>query len=387
VTGAPLATAVADQRIIVGPGAVAAVPDLVAEMLGSAGKATAVIAVFGTGSTGALWRTRMLAALRDQGCEVHEHTPGGATRERIDALVEAVRGSDTRVIVAAGGGSVMDAAKAASARLEREGHGGRGIVAIPTTPGTGAEVTPFATVWDGQSGRKHSEDGPGALPVCAVVDPELSVSLPPDVLASSVLDTIVQGTEAAWSTRSTPASIALGLSAVALAATNLEGCLKRPRDIGCRTALSIAGLHGGQAIALAHTGACHALSYPLTLGHGLRHGHACGLPFGAVLTFNAGVTAADCTDPRGPGHVRRVIGRVVDTLGAATPAEAAARVDRLRALGGLASYSAYAIDTPWLAREARTYGRLGNNPRRLSEEALERLLTTLQASMNEETPC
>jgi len=374
-------------RIIAGPGAVAAVPDVVAEILGSAAAETAILAVFGTGSTGAPWRARMIARLRSHVRDVHEHTPGGATPERIAAVVEAVRESGARLIVAAGGGSVMDAAKAASARLERDGAGGIGVVAVPTTPGSGAEVTPFATVWDAEAGRKRSEGGPGALPVCAVVDPELTMSLPPGELATSVLDTIVQGAEAAWSTGSTPESIALGLSAVALAADNLEHALRRPRQIGRRVALSLAGLYGGQAIGLAHTGACHALSYPLTLRYGLRHGHACALSIGALLAFNADVSAADCADRRGPDHVRRVIGRIVAALGATTPAEAAARIDRLRALGGLASYSESGIDTPLLVREALTYDRLGNNPRRLDGAALERLLTTLEAPVNEDAQC
>lgn len=381
-------TTVIETRTILGPGAVAAVPRAVRELLDATTGGDSVAVVLGASSTGAAWRSRLLDALRHEVGAVHEHVPGAPTPATVAALTDAIRTSGASAIVAAGGGSVMDAAKAAAAQLSRAPRGGVPVITVPTTPGTGAEVTPFATVWDPSAACKHSESGPGTRPALAVVDPELTLSLPTDRLVSSVLDTIVQGAEAAWSVQSTPGSTALGLTAVALAAGAVEAAVSRPRDIAARTVLSLAGLHGGRAIARSQTGACHAVSYPLTLRHGLDHGHACALTLGAMLAFNAGVTADDCADARGAAHVRDAVDRVLAALRVPGARAAAARIDRLLALGRLRSYSECGIDSPSVARAALAYGRLANNPRRLDGSRLEQLLSTLGTPKKETlAPC
>jgi alcohol dehydrogenase class IV len=305
---------------------------------------------------------------------VREHDVPAPTPKSISEVAGAARAADVDTVVAAGGGSVMDAAKAASASLRSTTA--PTVVAVPTTPGSGAEVTPFATVWDVEGGRKKSIVG--VRPRYAVVDPELTLSIPGPTALAHALDALTQGAEAAWSVRSTAASIAFGTSAVALVADNAVEAVERPGDSGPRLALSLAGLTAGFAIAIAETTSCHAISYPLTLRYGIAHAEAASATVGAMLAYNAEVSARDCVDPRGPDHVRMTVWRIVAALGADSVAEAKAKLNELRELAALAPYSAYGINDPQLAREAMSYTRIRNNPRALDESRLRTVLASLE---------
>jgi alcohol dehydrogenase class IV len=310
----------------------------------------------------------------------HRHPADGPTSTTVEALAQHARAERATAIVAIGGGRVLDAAKAA-ARLLRGTAGSAtqaAVVAVPTTPGTGAEVTPFATVWDRDRGRKQSVVGPGVRPAAAIVDPDLCAGLPPAVLTASLLDALAQGAEAAWSTHSTPESIGHGLTAVALAARSAASTddLWNP-PLEARIAASLAGLESGRAITAAQTTACHAISYPLSLRHGLAHGSAVGLTFGPLLEYNGDVGTGDCADPRGPAHVRRIVARIAEALGARDAAGGRGVVERLRRRGGLADYGQLGADSAALAAEAAGYERLAHNPRVLDRERVEALLRSL----------
>ena len=295
------------------------------------------------------------------------------------------------VVLAVGGGSVLDAAKSA-VRLSgihdldaemvvaactgsfRPPPVRTPLVAVPTTPGTGAEVTPFATVWQPEGNRKLSLADRDLAPAAVILDPDLVRSLSGYQVCASLLDTLCQGAEAAWSVRATPESTSYGLAAVALVGPFLGGLNPEEPGEGARLTLQMAGHLSGQAIALATTSSCHALSYPLTLRAGLTHGHACGVTFGRMLRYNAGVSEADCTDPRGADRVRSVIDRIVVALGAADPDDAGKRVDVFLGDNGLATLSEVPCPVGLLAREALEYPRIADNPRQLSQASLVRQL-------------
>jgi len=257
-------------------------------------------------------------------------------------------------------------------------------LAVPTTPGTGAEVTPFATIWDTGNGRKLSLTGEVVRPRCCVLDPDLLAGLDRTVLAHAALDTMCQGAEAAWSVHSTETSIAHGLAAVGLAG----GVLDRIAQLRLRTvdklAMLLAGHHSGQAITLAQTSSCHAISYPLTLRLGLAHGHACGVSLPRLMRYNAAVTAANCVDPRGPDHVGRVIDRIREALGESTVARAAARIEDFLGACGLAHFDDLPVAADDIATEALSYPRCSDNPRQLTVATLSRLLGT---PVESEEPC
>ncbi|HEV3002394.1 MAG TPA: iron-containing alcohol dehydrogenase [Solirubrobacteraceae bacterium] len=367
-------TPAAHPRVVFGPGAVDALPGAVAAL---AGPSARTLVVLTASSAGRPWRARLLDGLAPAATEAWEHPSGSPTPETVEATAAAAREHDADVLVAVGGGGVMDAAKAAAALLAAGGARRPGVVTVPTTPGSGAEVTPFATVWDFDAGRKESAEGTVA-PAAAIVDPDLSEGVPQPVFAASVLDALTQGAEAAWSTRSTPASRAAGLSAVALVAQAADALFAEAPGAGARTVAALAGLQSGHAIAVSQTTACHALSYPLTARHGVRHGHACVLTLGALLAYNAQTAEADCVDGRGPEHVRSACARVAAALGAPTVPAAALTIDAMRRRAGLAAYDACAADDAVVAAEAATYGRLDNNPRRLDAERLRELLRSLE---------
>jgi alcohol dehydrogenase class IV len=147
----------------------------------------------------------------------------------------------------------------------------------------------------------------------------------------------------------------------------------RPGD-AARLTLQIAGNLSGHAITCAATSSCHALSYPLTLRAGLAHGHACGVTLGRMLCYNAAVTEADCADPRGPGRVRDVTGRIIAGLGAAGPEDAERRITAFLRRNGLATLQEVPCPLDLVVRDAVSYPRITDNPRALTVSSLLDLL-------------
>ncbi|GAA2284240.1 iron-containing alcohol dehydrogenase [Nonomuraea roseoviolacea subsp. roseoviolacea] len=399
-------------HVLMGPGGVTDLAGAVRSAVSGTARPPRVLLVVGGGFARRPWRERVLAALRPAAVRVAVQ-PGMPTPECVARLAGEARAHRADVVVAVGGGSVMDAAKAAAAlsaaplsaappaagplsarplsagaaltseqvvQACADGVSGAGlpVVAVPTTPGTGAEATPFATIWDVERRRKLSLRGEAVRPAVAVLDPALLAGLPGDQLAASLLDTLAQGVEAAWSTRADERSEALGAAAWAELATLLD----RPRPLGPveRRAVLLAGHYAGRAIAIAGTTICHALSYPLTLRHGVRHGHACGLTLAPVLRHNAAVTEADCADPRGPERVRAAVAGVVRAAGAADPDDLALRVEAFLAASDLPPVAGIRDDADRIAAEALGYDRAASNPRHVDAPALARLLTTLPCS-------
>lgn len=370
---------------LTGPGSSAAIPFVVRSFCGESGYLRTAIVVSGGFDTRP-WSAGIRTAV--SGLSPEWLTQHGALRpEGVAVLARQLRECGADMVIAIGGGSVLDAAKAAVclsgvADVDAElvvtaCTGGFAppsprmrLIAVPTTPGTGAEVTPFATVWHPECHRKLSLSTADLAPVGVILDPDLLQSLSARQVCVNLLDTICQGAEAAWSVRSTHESTSYGLAAVALAGSMLERLDPQQPGDADRLTLQLAGNLSGHAIARAPTSSCHALSYPLTLHAGLAHGHACGVTFGRMLRYNAGVDEADCADPRGSRRVRRVVDRIVAALGAADPADADGRVEKFLRRNGLATFEEVPCQPEVMAREALTYSRIADNPRALSLTSL-----------------
>ena len=309
-------------------------------------------------------------------------------------LVDAERGiaafSRRRrdVIVAVGGGSVIDIAKliAVCSRQpstpEQIVTGAKPItrascpiVAVPTTAGSGSEVTRFAVVYFDR--RKYSVAHDSMLPDYAIVDPRLCENLPPFVTACSGLDALCQAVEAIWSVNSTEQSHQYATEACQLALRHLSTAVHSP-DCESRQAMSRAALFAGKAINITKTTAPHALSYSLTSHFGVPHGHAVSLLLGPVLEFNGLVSGDDVADPRGIGHVRRMIDHIIGLLGCGTVAEARQVIHdligsiglptRLRDIGVKSQ-----LDRDLIADNVNLE-RLDNNPRAITRHALHRII-------------
>jgi len=247
-----------------------------------------------------------------------EVTPNPGLDE-LDDAVAAFAGQRFAAVVALGGGSVMDAAKALSVglccgferpfdRVLRRASGHQWaerlpVVAIPTTSGTGAEVTPFATVWDHAARKKHSVTGELVFPQAAVLDPELTLSLPPEETLYTALDAISHARESLWKRRRTALSGAFATQALRLSIEALPDVLARPDDLAARTRMQQASVLAGLAISQTRTAIAHSISYPLTSHHGVPHGLACSFTLTNVISVyleqNPGSPFAELMDRTG----------------------------------------------------------------------------------------
>ena len=249
--------------------------------------------------------TRVRAILGEARVEFDEYAGVGGEPDL--TIVEEIRAklrTGPEVVIGIGGGSAVDAAKAAAglAREEapaREFQRGREIaaaglpfIAVPTTAGTGTEVTLNAVVtdpegYDSGAPRKASIRAPGLMPRAAIVDPELLVSLPSRVTATSGMDALTQAIESYVSIHATPLTEALSLRAVSLIAEGLVRAFEEPGDIQAREACAWGSLLAGMALANARLGVAHGLAHPLGARYGLPHGLVCAALLAPSIRLNA----------------------------------------------------------------------------------------------------
>jgi phosphonate metabolism-associated iron-containing alcohol dehydrogenase len=209
-------------------------------------------------------------------------------------------------VIALGGGSVIDCAKVmltrpASGRFGEllamlEGAGSlpapamrhRKLLAIPTTAGTGSEVTPWATVWDQGRGRKLSLHLPWTWPEAAIVDADLMLSLPLAATLASGLDALSHALESLWNVHRNPVSASLAVSAARSIVATLPQLMAQPGRPELRERLATAALQAGLAFSNTRTALAHSLSYDITLRHGVPHGIACSFSLPRVMKLAAG---------------------------------------------------------------------------------------------------
>ena len=160
------------------------------------------------------------------------------------------------------------------------------FIAVPTTSGTGSEVTPFATVWDSDEKKKYSLTHPGMFANLALLDPQFTFDLPWDVTVSTGLDAFCQGLESIWNRNSNPVSSVFALRAVKMAWDVLRQGKAICNNHELRAQLMQSSLFAGIAISQTRTALCHSMSYPITLHFRVPHGLACGFSIPAVLRFN-----------------------------------------------------------------------------------------------------
>jgi alcohol dehydrogenase class IV len=301
--------------------------------------------------------------------------------------------SQSDLIIAVGGGSVMDMAKLIKIFSAQEKpvldyvEGAETLtpsswplVAIPTTAGSGSQATHFAVLYVGNT--KYSVAHPSMLPDAALVDPGLLRSVPTAVAASTGLDALNQGIESYWSIHSTDESKAFAREAIELVWQNLRQMVQNPDD-DARLAMATAAHRAGEAIDITKTTAPHAISYPITSFFGVPHGHAVGLVLASMLEFNASVGDKDCLDERGPAYVRDTITEIAGLMGLADANRAAGAYDALMDEIGLSrDFRSLGIesraDLETIIANGFNPQRVNNNPRRVTEAALREMLIGLQ---------
>ncbi len=218
--------------------------------------------------------------------------PGEPSPEMIDYAIKRIGSDRIDLVVAIGGGSVMDAGKAISAMLHKtdsvkeylevvgtKEHPGTKVpfIAVPTTSGTGSEATKNAVISEtGKSGFKRSLRHDNFVPEFAVVDPELTVNCPANITAASGMDCFTQLTEAYLSVKSGPYTDALAIQGLKAIKSSLTRVCNDGNDTDARGEMSFAALTSGICLATAGLGAVHGFASSLGALYNIPHGIICG---------------------------------------------------------------------------------------------------------------
>ena len=220
------------------------------------------------------------------------------------------RGSSLDLIIGLGGGSAMDVAKIVSVSIPAINKDIQiedllkdptlfsrfkeiDCIQVPTTAGTGSEVTPFATVWDYESQQKKSLSHPVMYAKKAFIDPDFLVQLPSEVAISTGLDALNQAFESIWNVNANEFTRPLSRRAAVLALRGLPVINEVSNDPELREKLSLASLFAGLAISQTRTSICHSISSPLTLKYGIDHGVACTFSILEVFKYNSAFVKDD----------------------------------------------------------------------------------------------
>ena len=245
-------------------------------------------------------KTRLLADLHSNGLkpiffDQIEPEPSPASAE---AGARLARRKKCSLVIGLGGGSTLDTAKAVAmlalnggkvkdyVGLDRVPGPGLPTIMIPTTAGTGSEVTFTAVFTDRATKTKGGINSRFLYPSVALLDPELTLSLPPEVTATTGMDALTHAMEAYTSNKANPLSDLVAEKAIALIGRTLKKAVKKGQDLEARQGMLLGSLLGGMALANAGVGAVHAMAYPLGAFFNVPHGLANAVLLPYVLDYN-----------------------------------------------------------------------------------------------------
>ena len=300
--------------------------------------------------------------------------------EVVEKSVEKAKGERSDLIIGFGGGSSLDIAKVTSIMLTNQGkidtffgvdlvpNPGLPVILIPTTAGTGSEVTPIAILSDTKEKLKKGIVSPALFPEVAIVDPKLTVGLPPSVTAFTGMDALTHAIESYYSINATGLSDLLAIGAMELISKNLRMAYAYGENLSARSNMMEGSLLAGIAFANAGVGAVHALAYPLGGEFHLAHGLTNTLMLPYVMRYNI----LGC--PHRFATMATAFGEKVEGLSELDAAEAAVKFverlsDDLRVPRRLRDVGIPEKAIPGLAEAAMKVTRLlANNPRKMTLE-------------------
>ncbi len=304
------------------------------------------------------------------------HPGGEPTLDQLEQLLAAARGHGVDWIAAVGGGSVLDIAKAAAGLLEAPApavhyHDGEPIpascipfIAVPTTAGTGSEVTTVSVLTNTATGGKKSIRHPSFVARLVILDPALLMTCPAHVIAASGLDALTQAMESYVSRHATWMTDVFALEAVRLVAQSLPRVYSGDHGSACDELLigsSLAGL----ALSNARLGLAHGLAHPLGARYHQPHGLVCAVCLPLVLAYN-----------------REAMGAKLDRLAEAMGGDVFRRVQELlRTLEVVSPFRGESIqDEDVIIRETLASGSTAANPRDVTEDDVRRIVRELFAA-------
>lgn len=327
----------------------------------------------------------ILAQLKDYEVLLQDSVPSNPDVADIHRLKEATDHFAYQAILAVGGGSVMDTAKALAAfkklkftsvndvraainnKTYLQTPTNCPVWAVPTTAGTGSEVTSWATIWDQEAGLKYSIADATIYPQIALVDPALTQKLSLAMTASSALDALAHALEAYWSNNTNEIVRLYARQAISQVVQHLSPLLSDLSDLNLRSQVAYGSLFAGLAFSNTKTTACHSISYPLTLQYGINHGVAVSLTLGAMLEKNAAALVEK--------------EQLFEALNITRPAELSTWIQTIYSQAGipgrLRDYGVTADAFPGLVAKSYTPGRMDNNPVEVDKPFLLELLNSI----------
>jgi 4-hydroxybutyrate dehydrogenase len=362
--------------IVFGAGAAATVADHAKR---AGGKRALVVCDPGVVKAGIAERVKGILEGGGVPAQIFDKVDPNPVEKNVSDGVEAFKAFRADVVVSVGGGSPLDAGKLIAlkttharplAEYDDAVDGGRfigpdvpPILTIPTTAGTGSEVGRSGVVTLVATGRKTVIFSPHLLAKTAILDPELTVSMPARVTAATGFDALTHNLEAFVSLGDHPMADAIALGGLELCARHLARAVDSPRDLGARGGMMKAAMMGAVAFQKG-LGACHSLAHPLSSEKGLHHGLANALCLPAVCDFNEGVVQE---------KLDRLRGLFEDFAGIRATSVSAALRELRRQVGlpdGLRSEGVTEADIPKLAGKAFEDACHRLNPRAVTRDQL-----------------
>jgi alcohol dehydrogenase len=263
------------------------------------GKSSAFIVTdSGVARAGVVDRIRRGLEVDNVSVELFDGIQANPTTKNVEAGAAKLRAFPEAVVVAVGGGSVIDAAKAIALLAPNGGtvadfpvgckpkKPGHTLVAVPTTAGTGSETNMFGVVTDPKLGRKILVAHTSVLPVAVVLDPELTRDLPTVPTATCGMDVLTHAIEAFTSNRANPFSDSLALRAMAMVAGYLPTAVEDGKNLEARSQMLLAAHIAGLAFSSSGLGICHAMGHPLSARLDVAHGQSLATLLPHVMRFN-----------------------------------------------------------------------------------------------------
>ena len=284
-------------RVIFGPGQLSRLAETIDEIAGTNSRVFLVTGRQSLRESGVL--PRVIESIGEARVTLYDKVTPFPSPDLVDSATDACRAASPDVVVAIGGGSVMDLAKAVAILVTHKGSSrefalgqkaldGRGLpfIAVPTTSGSSSEVTPFAALWDMEAKRNMGLGSRRSFPTVAIVDPELTTSMPKTLAAATGMDAFTSAFESYWSSEAEPISDAIDLEVIRMYAGNLERSCNQG-DLESRSVCALAATMSGIAYSNSHPNVCHAVGSPLTIFWGTAHGQAVGITLSSFLRWNA----------------------------------------------------------------------------------------------------
>ncbi len=305
--------------------------------------------------------------------------------ENAEACIEVAKKGRFELIIGLGGGSPMDIASITSVMLKNPGtiydyfginlvkNPGVPTILIPTTAGTGAEVTPNAILTDKKEKLKKAIVSPHILPRISIVDPLLTISMPPSVTSSSGIDALTHAIESYTSNNATILTDLFAKEAIVMIGRSLRTAVANGNNLEARYDMSIGSLYAGISLANAGVTAVHALAYPLGGRFNIPHGIANGLLLPYVMEFNVLGNIPKFA------QVSKLLGERVEHLSLLDQAYHSARAVKaiykdLKIPQSLGELNVPKEAISEMARSAINVTRLmGNNPRKMTVEDVEKI--------------